>query len=102
MALDWSSEIRRLASLVWMTQKRILSLGIPLAPAVDAVNSFLLPRMEAGLVLVPLTTANRRIIARWESLLRRACLRAHGGVIALDKSIALKQSPFAVDGQHLP
>ncbi len=56
--------------------RRILNFRIPTAPAVDAINSFLLPKMEVGLGLVPLTPANRQKLHNWTSLLKEAALNA--------------------------
>jgi hypothetical protein len=43
-------------------------------PAVDAINSILLPKMEVGLGLVPLTPTNRRKLRNWTSLLKEGAL----------------------------
>jgi hypothetical protein len=72
----WNDEVERLEKLVLFVRARILNFRIPLAPAVDAINSFLLPKMEAGLGLIPLTSVNRRKLRNWTTLLMEAALNA--------------------------
>jgi hypothetical protein len=76
MALDWSDELARLERFVWFVHSRIRGLSVSLAPAVDAVCTFLTPKMEAGLALIPLTSANTATMNRWTSMLRDACLNS--------------------------
>jgi hypothetical protein len=76
MDCTWSDEVERLEKLVLFVRGRILNFRIPTAPAVDAINSFLLPKMEVGLGLVPLTAANRQKLHNWTSLLKEAALNA--------------------------
>ena len=72
--LDWTEEVERLDRLVAFVVRRIRALAIPCAPAADAVRAMLVPRMEAGLGLIPLTTKNKTIIKKWNRLLRLAVL----------------------------
>jgi hypothetical protein len=57
MECTWVDELDRLEKLMWSVRGRMLNFRIPLAPAVDAINTFLVPKMEAGLGLIPMTPA---------------------------------------------
>ena len=76
MDCTWNDEVERLEKLVLFVRARILNFRIPLAPAVDAVNSFLIPKMEAGLGLMPLTSRNTQKLRNWTTLLKEAALNA--------------------------
>jgi ribonuclease HI len=76
MDCNWNDEVLRLEKLVLFVRARILNFRIPLAPAVDAINSFLLPKMEVGLGLIPLTSMNRQKLHDWTTLLKEAALNA--------------------------
>jgi exonuclease III len=76
MDCTWNDEVLRLEKLVLFVRARILNFRIPLAPAVDAINSFLVPKMEVGLGLMPLTSVNRQKLRDWTSLLKEAALNA--------------------------
>ena len=72
--LDWTEEVERLDRLVAFVVRRIRALAIPCAHAADAVRAMLIPRMEAGLGLIPLTTKSKTAIKKWNRLLRLAVL----------------------------
>ncbi len=72
----WDDELARLEKLVWFVRGRILRYRIPLAPAVDAVNSFLVPKMEAGLGLIPMSPRVLKKMGCWTSALMDAALNA--------------------------
>jgi exonuclease III len=72
----WDDELDRLEKLVWFVRGRILTYRIPLAPAVDAINSFLVPKMEAGLGLISMNPRTVRKLENWTSALKEAALNA--------------------------
>jgi exonuclease III len=76
MDCTWNDEVVRLEKLVLFVRARILNFRIPVAPAVDAINSFLIPKMEVGLGLIPLTSANRQKLRDWTAMLKEAALNA--------------------------
>ena len=65
MECGWEEEVDRLEKLVHFVRGRILNFRIPLAPAVDAINTFLVPKMEVGLGLIPLSASNVRRFRQW-------------------------------------
>lgn len=75
LALNCDTEMSRLRKLV-LSIRRITSLAVPLAPAVDAINSFLVPKMEAGLCLIPLDGQNCKEIKEWNFRIREAVLNS--------------------------
>ena len=78
MDLDWSGEMKALGQKFWVVRASILSNSLGVAPAVDAINCYLMPRMEMGLRLVPLTPKNVRTLDRWRGVLQDAILNATG------------------------
>ena len=77
--LSWTDELVRLNALIWQAAHSILDHRMKLAPAADAIRSFLIPRLEAGLTVMHLTTSVMKKLKTWSSVLRSAALRAHGG-----------------------
>ena len=76
MECTWEDEIERLEKLMWFVRGRILNFGMPLAPAVDAINTFLVPKMEVGLGLIPLTPRVVKKLNNWTATLMDAALNA--------------------------
>jgi hypothetical protein len=76
MECTWKEELDRLEKLMWFVRARILNFRIPLAPAVDAINTFLVPKMEVGLGLVPMTSKVVKELEKWTSTLALAALNA--------------------------
>ena len=76
MECTWDDELDRLEKLMWFVRGRILNSRIPLAPAVDAINSFLVPKMEVGLGLIPMTSKVVATLNSWTSALMDAALNA--------------------------
>ena len=76
MECTWADELDRLEKLMWFVRGRILNFRIPLAPAVDAINTFLVPKMEAGLGLIPMTPAIVKKLTSWTTTLMDAALNA--------------------------
>jgi hypothetical protein len=76
MECTWKEELARLEKLMWFVRGRILQFRIPLAPAVDAINTFLVPKMEVGLGLIPLTRKVIKGLDNWTNTLVDAALNA--------------------------
>ena len=76
MDLTWGAELKRLEKLFWFVHGRLKNHRVPIAPAVDAVNSFLVPKLEAGLALLPLSSTVRRTLNRWTGALADAAMNA--------------------------
>ena len=76
MECTWDDEIARLEKLMWFVRGRILNFRIPLAPAVDVINTFLVPKMEVGLGLIPMTPKIVKDLDSWTSALMDTALNA--------------------------
>ena len=76
MECTWDAELARLEKIMWFVRGRILNFRIPLAPAVDAINAFLVPKLEVGLGLVPLTPKVVTRLNSWTSTLKDAAMNA--------------------------
>jgi len=72
--LDWTDEISRLRGIVWRARNAILDHRMELAPAVDAIRAYVVPCLELGLQLIPLSTKNVKLLVQWSELLRSAAL----------------------------
>ena len=75
--LDWTDELARLNSIVWSARSSILNYRMRFLPAVDAVRSYVVPRMEAGLQAIGLSARVIATLDRWTGLLQSAVLVAH-------------------------
>jgi hypothetical protein len=74
--LLWADELQRLNGIVWHARTTILNHRMRLLPAVDAIRSFVVPRMEAGLQCIRLTAATVKKLDHWTGLLQSAVLLA--------------------------
>ena len=75
--LDWTDELARLNSIVWSARSSILNYRMRFLPAADAVRSYVVPRMEAGLQTIGLSARVMATLDRWTGLLQSAVLVAH-------------------------
>ena len=100
MKCTWKDEITRLGKLVLFVRGRILNFRIPLAPAVDAINTFLVPKMEVGLGLIPLTPKVTDMLFKWMGTLLDAAMNA----AAPQRTTGLCRDGFCsvTDMPHLP
>jgi hypothetical protein len=76
MECTWKEEFDRLEKLMWFVRGRILNCRIPLAPAVDAINTFLVSKMEVGLGLIPMTPKVVKALGKWTNALKDAAMNA--------------------------
>ena len=74
--MDWKDELARLNRLVWQAHNSIMDHHMELAPAVDAIRSFVIPSMETGLQILPLSSKVVKKLDQWSSLLRSAALHS--------------------------
>ena len=72
--LNWSDEIERINNTLWQAHNTILSHRMKLAPAVDAIRSFVVPRIEASLQLIRLTEKVHKMLDSWSGRLQAAAL----------------------------
>ena len=78
--LDWTDELARLNSIVWSARSSILNYRMRFLPAVDAVRSYVVPRMEGGLQAIGLSAKVMATLDRWTGLLQSAVLVAHSSL----------------------
>ena len=92
--LDWTDELARLNSIVWSARSSILNYRMRFLPAVDAVRSYVVPRMEAGLQAIGLSARVIATLDRWTGLLQSAVLVAIQNVVTLrDPATILMRTP---------
>ena len=77
--LNWKEEMSRLERIVWRGSAALLNHRMKLAPAVDAIRSFVIPAMEAGLQVIRLSKSALDRLDVWTGRLQAAAMRAQAG-----------------------
>lgn len=72
--MQWTEELARLNRLVRFAHSRIMAAALPLAPAVDVINTYLVPQLERSLICMPPSEQLSIQLKEWTSQLRRAAL----------------------------
>jgi hypothetical protein len=78
LRLNWGTQIRRLERAVRGFANRVVLNHLDFVASGASVSGFLMPKLEAGLRVIPLTAANRRMTDRWSGIIMRARLKAAG------------------------
>jgi hypothetical protein len=74
MGLDWTKQLEMMDTKVRIFCAQLRSNQFDLSLSAEAVNTVLLPRLEAGLRVLPLSVSVKSMVARWDTSIFRAVL----------------------------
>ena len=74
--LNWDTETRRIDRLVRRVCARMLTHGFTHDMSAYVVQGYLMPRVRAAVLVIPMTRAFLRLVDDWDLQIRRAAMRA--------------------------